>query len=72
MGLSLNDRPVAPGPPQNSVSPVNTVLRSGAWKQVLPGEWPGVCSAVSVTPATVSRLPSPSAWSGSAAGLDSP
>ena len=25
VGLSLNDRPVAPGPPQNSVSPVRTV-----------------------------------------------
>ena len=27
VGWSLNDRPVAPGPPQNSVSPVKTVPR---------------------------------------------
>ncbi len=60
VGLSLSERPVAPGPPQNSVSPVNTVPRSGAWRQVLPGEWPGVCSAVSVVPATSNVVPSAS------------
>ena len=38
VGLSLKLRPVAPGPPQKSVSPVNTAVRSGACRQVLPGE----------------------------------
>src|SRR6476619_3696111 len=47
------DRPVAPGPPWNSVSPEKTVPRSGAYRQVEPGEWPGVTSARSVTPPAV-------------------
>ena len=39
---SLNERPVAPGPPWKRVSPVKTQPRSGAWKQTAPGAWPGV------------------------------
>src|SRR3954463_6632598 len=38
VGLSLNERPVAPGPPWKSVSPVKTVACSGEYRQVLPGE----------------------------------
>ena len=37
VGSSLWDRPVAPGPPQNSVSPVKTVFSSRAYSDVLPG-----------------------------------
>ena len=33
-----NDRPVAPGPPENSVSPLNSVPSSGAYSHVEPGE----------------------------------
>ena len=43
---------VAPGPPWNKVSPVNTHPRSAARKQTAPGAWPGVCSTVRVVPAT--------------------
>ena len=38
VGRSLKLRPVAPGPPRKSVSPVKTAPRSGAYRQLLPGE----------------------------------
>ena len=60
VGKSENDRPVAPGPPWNSVSPLNTALSSGACQQTEPGECPGVCNARSSVPAT--RSVSPSAY----------
>ena len=34
---SLNERPVAPGPPAKSVSPVNTALSPAAQRQHDPG-----------------------------------
>ena len=61
---SLKERPVAPGPPANSVSPEKTAPSSGTDTQIAPGEWPGVCSAVSVTPATVHVVPSAISSSG--------
>src|SRR6201996_5849878 len=61
VGKSENDRPVAPGPPENKVSPLNTAPRSGAYQQTDPGECPGVCSARTSVPATVSVSPSDTA-----------
>ena len=55
---SENERPVAPGPPWNRVSPVNTAPRSGAYRQTAPGAWPGVCSTRSVVPPTSIVMPS--------------
>ena len=57
VGKSENDRPVAPGPPANKVSPVNTMPSSGTEKQTAPGLWPGVCSTWTPTPATVRTWP---------------
>ena len=51
------DRPVAPGPPANRVSPLKTAP-SSAYRQV-PGECPGV-DARSVLPAISKVLPSTS------------
>ena len=42
VGKSENDRPVAPGPPLNKVSPENRTPASGTYRQHDPGEWPGV------------------------------
>src|SRR6478672_1873605 len=42
VGKSENDRPVAPGPPSNRVSPENTAPSSGACQHTDPGECPGV------------------------------
>ena len=53
VGLSENDRPVAPGPPWKRVSPVKTTPRDGADRQTAPGLWPGVCRTVRSVPATV-------------------
>ena len=48
---------MAPGPPLNSVSPLNTVPSvSGAWKQTEPGEWPGVCRATQLRPRDLERV----------------
>jgi hypothetical protein len=58
VGKSEYERPVAPGPPENRVSPLNTTPSSGAYQHTDPGEWPGVCSACSAVPATVSVSPS--------------
>ena len=63
-----NDRPVAPGPPENSVSPVKTVPSSGTCRQVEPGEWPGVVIACSSIPPAVSTSPSQRSWSGLRSG----
>ncbi len=41
-GRSEYERPVAPGPPWKSVSPVKTQPRSSTTKQQAPGAWPGV------------------------------
>ncbi|KRQ41459.1 hypothetical protein AOT92_11915 [Mycobacteroides sp. H101] len=38
VGKSENDRPVAPGPPWNRVSPENTARSSGAYQHTEPGE----------------------------------
>src|SRR5690625_5847030 len=65
------ERPVAPGPPLNSVSPENSTgptarpapAETGAGrpvstkKHVEPGEWPGVCRALSRIPATFQVSP---------------
>ena len=61
---SLKLRPVAPGPPSNKVSPVNTTPSSGQEKQTAPGEWPGVCSTSSSTSPTEMSCPSDSSPSG--------
>ena len=61
----MYDRPVAPGPPENSVSPVKTTPRSGTEKQTAPGAWPGVCSTSTCVPATSSTCPSRRSPSGS-------
>ncbi len=53
VGKSEYERPVAPGPPENKVSPLNTTPRSGAYQHTDPGECPGVCSACQLVPATV-------------------
>ena len=37
VGKSENDRPVAPGPPENRVSPLNTAPSSGAYQHTEPG-----------------------------------
>ncbi len=58
VGKSEKDRPVAPGPPLNRVSPLNTAPRSGAYQHTDPGEWPGVCSARISTSPAVSTMPS--------------
>ena len=58
VGKSEYDRPVAPGPPSNRVSPLNTALSSGACQHTDPGECPGVCIARSSWPATRSVSPS--------------
>jgi hypothetical protein len=44
VGKSLNDRPVAPGPPLKRVSPEKSTPSAGAWRQHAPGACPGVCS----------------------------
>ncbi len=49
---------MAPGPPWNRVSPVNTQPSSAAWKQTAPGAWPGVWTTRSVVPATSTASPS--------------
>ena len=38
VGSSLWLRPVAPGPPQNNVSPLNSTPEATSWKQQHPGE----------------------------------
>ena len=45
VGRSLNERPVAPGPPWKRVSPENTQPSSSAYKHTAPGAWPGVIAA---------------------------
>ena len=54
VGKSENDRPVAPGPPENRVSPLNTAPSSGACQHTEPGECPGVCNARYSVPAMLS------------------
>jgi hypothetical protein len=44
VGKSLYERPVAPGPPWNSVSPVKTRRGPRRRGSTAPGECPGVCS----------------------------
>src|SRR6478609_10174847 len=61
VGKSEYDLPVAPGPPSNRVSPLNTAPRSGAYQHTEPGECPGVCSARSSSPATRTFSSSPTA-----------
>ncbi|MCY1310898.1 hypothetical protein D9M70_611400 [compost metagenome] len=48
----------------NRVSPVNTVFSDARWKQVEPGEWPGVWIASRVAPPTVNTSPSAIPFSG--------
>ncbi len=55
VGKSENERPVAPGPPENRVSPENSSPASGRYRQVDPGEWPGVWIAWISVPATAIR-----------------
>ena len=38
VGKSENERPVAPGPPENRVSPENSSPASGRYRQTEPGE----------------------------------
>ncbi|CKS82470.1 Uncharacterised protein [Mycobacterium tuberculosis] len=65
VGKSEYERPVAPGPPANSVSPLNTVPvpgpSSGAYQHTDPGECPGVCSARNSVPPTRTASPSETA-----------
>src|SRR4029077_14301318 len=42
VGRSENERPVAPGPPLNSVSPEKRTWSPTSWRQQPPGLWPGV------------------------------
>ncbi len=62
------DRPVAPGPPWNRVSPENTARRDGAYRHTLPGEWPGVCSTRSGVAAISMTSSSARSPSGSVSG----
>src|SRR5690349_9499106 len=63
-----NDRPVAPGPPWNRVSPVKTVLSSGTYRHDDPGECPGVVITCRSIPPAVSTSPSHRSWSGLRSG----
>jgi PAS domain S-box-containing protein len=65
---SEKDRPVAPGPPENRVSPLNSQPWPGTWKHTAPREWPGVCRTVSSAPATAIFCPSASSRSGTQSG----
>jgi hypothetical protein len=58
VGKSENERPVAPGPPENRVSPVNRTPASGRYRQIDPGECPGVWITRSSVPATAIRCSS--------------
>ncbi len=69
---SLYERPVAPGPPWKSVSPLKSVSSLGRWNETDPGECPGVWIAFSVAPATVNSSPSTIATSGSISGEHCP
>jgi hypothetical protein len=51
-GKSENDRPVAPGPPLNNVSPENRTPASGTYRHTDPGECPGVWMTRISIPAT--------------------
>ena len=62
VGKSLKDRPVAPGPPWNSVSPENTT--PSPTRQTPPGECPGVWTTVRTEPATGICCPSVSSPDG--------
>ncbi len=68
VGKCEYDRPVAPGPPWNRVSPVKTVPSPGSYRQTAPGACPGVCSTVRSAPAASRTWPSSSHWSGSRSG----
>ncbi len=52
VGKLENERPVAPGPPWNKVSPVKTVFSEARYRLTAPGEWPGVCRTSISLPAT--------------------
>lgn len=43
VGKSEYDRPVAPGPPLNIVSPEKTTPSAGTHRHTAPGACPGVC-----------------------------
>src|SRR5690348_11747175 len=58
VGKSEYERPVAPGPPENRVSPLNTTPRSCEYQHTDPGEWPGVCIARNSVPPTAKVSPS--------------
>src|ERR1700691_4874210 len=62
VGKSEYERPVAPGPPENSGSPVNRMPvpgpNAGANQPTYPGECPGVCNACNSGPATLKVSPS--------------
>ena len=64
VGKSENDRPVAPGPPLNSVSPENSTPSDSRYRQTPPGEWPGVWITRSLAPATSNVCPSRKGMSG--------
>ena len=68
VGSSLKLRPVAPGPPQNSVSPDSTRPSAASWKQQHPGEWPGVWITPRVWPPAASTEPGSRSRSGSSLG----
>jgi len=65
---SENERPVAPGPPANKVSPLNSQPWPGRWKHTAPRECPGVCKTVRPAPATVIVCPSERSRSGARSG----
>jgi hypothetical protein len=71
VGKSDQERPVAPGPPRNRVSPENTVPDSASYRQHPPGVCPGVCTTLSVTPPADSSSPSAISASGRASGYTS-
>lgn len=60
VGKSEYERPVAPGPPANSVSPLNTVPvpgpSSGAYQHTDPGECPRGVQRTQLRPANPHRI----------------
>ena len=47
---------VLPGPPGNSVSPVNSSGVSRTWNEIEPGVWPGRVDRVEAQPADLDHL----------------
>ena len=58
VGKSEYERPVAPGPPENRVSPENNTPASGTWNTHEPGECPGVFITSIRVPAISNFCPS--------------